>query len=136
MTIDDVVYDKTYLTIYHKAEEKLIHLQWKGYTTSEQFRDGLNTALELVREHDIQNWLGNLKLMQVILSSDEEWAGTEWYPLIAKTNLKQMAIVTSLDYFNNTVVKRIVEKSEPMINFETRYFVDLNEAFDWLTKKA
>jgi hypothetical protein len=134
MTIDDVVFDKTFLTIYYLADERLIHLQWKGYTTSDQFREGLNVALDLVREHRIENWLGNLKLMQVILSSDEEWTNTEWYPQIAQTALKRMAIVTSLDFFNNSTVKRIVEKAEPTINFETRYFVDVKDAHDWLTK--
>jgi hypothetical protein len=133
MTIDDVVFDKTFLTIYHLSEESLIHLQWKGYTTSDQFREGLNVALDLVRENHIENWLGNLKLMQVILSSDEEWTNTEWFPQIAQTTLKRMAIVTSLDFFNNTAVKRIVEKAEPTINFETRYFVDVKDAHDWLT---
>ncbi len=132
-TISDVVFDKSFLSISLVPEAKIIHLKWKGYSTSEQFREGLNAALELVQEHGIEYWLGNLKLMQVILSGDEEWATTEWYPLIVKTKVKKMAIVTSLDYFNNSTVKRIVERSEPVTNFETRYFVDVNEAYEWLT---
>lgn len=131
-TIDDVVFDKSFLTIYHKPEHKLVHLQWKDFATSLQYREGLNYALELVKEHGIENWLANLKLMQVILSSDEEWTSEIWYPLLAKTAIKKMAIVTSLDFLNNSAVKRIVTRSEPVINFETRYFVDFNEADSWL----
>ncbi len=133
MTITDVIFDKSFLTIYHQTESKLIHLKWKGYATSEQFREGLNAALELVKEHDIQHWLGNLKMMQAILSSDEEWSTQVWYPLIAETHIRKMAIVTSLDFFNNSTVKRIVTKSESVTNFETRYFVDITEAVTWLT---
>lgn len=133
MTITDVLFDKSYLTIYHQTDSKLIHLKWKGYATSEQFREGLNAALYLVKEHQIENWLGNLKMMQVILSSDEEWATEVWYPQLADTTLRKMAIVTSLDFLNNSAVKRIVSKSEPVTNFETRYFVDITEAVTWLT---
>jgi len=133
MTITDVIFDKSFLTIYHQAESKLIHLKWKGYATSEQFREGLNAALELVKEHQVEHWLGNLKMMQVILSSDEDWATEVWYPLIVETHIRKMAIVTSLDFFNNSAVKRIVDKSEPVTNFEIRYFVDITEAVTWLT---
>ncbi|MBL0339934.1 MAG: STAS/SEC14 domain-containing protein [Bacteroidetes bacterium] len=135
-TIDDVVFDKSFLAIYHKPEHKLIYMQWKDFATSQQYREGLTHALELVNEHGLEKWLGDLKMMQVILSSDEDWTNEVWYPLIAKSSLRKMAIVTSLDYFNNSAVRRIVTKAESVINFETRYFVDVNEAESWLKNNS
>jgi len=133
MTIDDVLFDKSYLTISHKAEEKLIHLKWKGFTTSEQYREGLNFALEYVRENQIENWLGNLKMMEIILPADEEWTMKVWNPMITASPIRKMAIVTSLDYLNNAAVKRIVSPYTENSNFETRFFVDVSEARSWLT---
>ena len=108
MTANDILFERDYLTIFLKPEKSQIKLKWKKFATSEQFRDGLNTALEAVREHGIKNWLANLKNMEVILPADEEWATNEWFPKIATAGLEKMAIVTSLDYFNNVSVKRIV----------------------------
>lgn len=132
MIVKDVLFDREFLAIYHEPESRLIHLKWKGFASSDNFRDGLNFALDAVKEHQIENWLGNLKLMESIHPADEEWASIEWFPKIAATSLRKMAIVTSLDYFNNTSVKRIVNSVVPVINFETRYFVDIIPAKDWL----
>ena len=88
--------------------------------------------MQAVRELQVENWLGNLKLMESILPADEEWASHTWFPQLAESPLRKMAIVTSLDYFNNTSVKRIVTSAVPIINFETRYFVDVIPAKEWL----
>jgi len=135
MTIKDVVFDKSFLTIFVHPDEKLVHLRWKGFANSEEFREGLNFALGLVREHNIQNWLGNLKLMQMIQVADEEWTTNTWYPKIVETELRKMAIVTSLDFLNNASVKRIVNASADDTTFETRYFVDVADAYAWLTEQ-
>ena len=132
MTVKDVVFDTSYLTIFFNADDSLIHLRWKGFATSEQFREGLMFALQVVSENQVENWLGNLKMMQNIQAVDEEWTNKIWYPMIAETPLKKMAIVTSLDFLNNASVRRIVKAAENEINFETRYFVDVNDAHNWL----
>lgn len=132
MTVKDVVFDTTYITIFFNPEESLVHLRWKGFASSEQFREGLNFALEVVKENQVENWLGDLKMMQAIQPADEEWSTKVWYPRLAESALNKMAIVTSLDFLNNSSVRRIVNASADEISFETRYFVDVNDAHNWL----
>ena len=136
MILTEVVFDKDFLTISFDPQHKLVYLKWKGYASSENFREGLNYALDIVKDHNAENWLGNLKLMEAIHPLDEEWAIQNWFPQIANTTLRKMAIVTSLDYFNNTSVKRIVNTVVPSICFETRYFVDTIPAREWLFSQA
>ena len=130
--MEEVLFDKSFLTIFHNPEEKLVHMKWKGHSTTEQYREGLNFALDIVREHHVENWLGDLKLMQIILPVDEDWATEIWYPLISQTGLKKMAIVTSLDFLNNSTVKRIVSSTADTTGFETRFYVDVEDAKSWL----
>ncbi len=132
MIVKDILFDKEFLSISYEPETRIVILKWKGFASSENFRDGLNFALDVVKEHRAEYWLGNLKLMESIQPADEEWASQVWFPKIAQSSLKKMAIVTSLDYFNNTSVKRIVNTAVPIINFETRYFVDVIPAKEWL----
>ena len=132
MTIDKVLYDKEHLTIYFESEHNLIRLKWKKFFTSEQYREGLTIALESANELNAGLWLANLKNMEAIAPADEDWSIEEFFPRLGKTGLQKLAIVTSLDFFNNTSVKRIVTSSQPYVNFETRYFVDEIDARAWL----
>ena len=132
MIATDILYDKEFLCIYHEPEYKLIHLRWKGYASTDNLRDALNFAFEAVKEHEVEYWLGNLKLMEAINPVDIDWVTDIWYPKISATRLKKMAIVTSLDYFNNTAVKKIVNTASDVASFETRYFVDAGPAKEWL----
>jgi len=132
MTIEDILFDKSYLTIFHIPEERLVYLKWKGYASTDQYREGLNFALDIVRDQKVENWLGDLKLMEMILPLDEDWATKVWYPLISQTSLKKMAIVTSLDFLNNAAVKRIVSTTADSTGFETRFYVDVEDARLWL----
>ena len=134
--ITEVIYNKSFLTIFYKPELKQVHLKWKGYATSAQFREGLTAALNSVQEYRVENWLGDLKLMEVILPQDEDWATFQLFPLLGSTTLKKMAIVTSLDFLNNSSVKRIVNVALPHVQFETKYFVVVVEASVWLEKTA
>lgn len=130
--ISEVIFDKNHLTIYHKPELKQIHLKWKGFASSPQFREALELALSVVQEKGVENWLGDLKHMQMILPQDEEWTTQHWFPSIAATGLKKMAIVTSLDYLNNSSVKRMMNTPPPRWTFEVQYFVDAEKACQWL----
>lgn len=134
MTINEVLYDKDHLTIYANPDLKLIHLKWKRFANSDQFREGMKVALDIVKEQGIELWLANLKLMEAISPPDEEWTINYWLPLLGDSSLQKLAIVTSLDYFNNTSVKRILNTPQPVMNFETRYFVDFADAKEWLLR--
>jgi hypothetical protein len=132
VTLETPVFVSEVVDVFHDPENKIIHIQWKRFADSKQFRDALNLGLEKVMDYGITGWLGNLKHMESILPADEEWASKHWFPKLAQTSIKKMAIVTSLDYFNNVAVKRIMNTAEPVIGFETRYFVDPQDARDWL----
>ena len=134
LTLDAILFDQDYLKISHDPDSRILHLQWKRYATSEQYRDALNFSMQKVIDHGIEGWLGNLKNMESIGPSDADWSSNIWFPQLATTTLKKMAIVTSLDYFNNTVVRKIMDAAEPVIRFETRYFVDAADALDWLKR--
>jgi hypothetical protein len=134
MTVEEVLYDKHFLTIVVHQEEKLIKLKWKGLATSEQFRDGFILSRKAILDHNLEFMLANLKMMEMIQPADEEWATVEFFPSLAKSSFRRLAIVTSLDFLNNSAIKRIVNRSSANTKFETRFFVDSPEALQWLQK--
>lgn len=132
ITLERPLYTSEVVDIFLDEEHKLVHLKWKRYADSRQFREALTMAMEFVKQYHLEGWLGNLKQMESILPADQEWSYKIWFPELAKTSLKKMAIVTSLDYFNNVAVKKIMDNAEPHLVFETRYFVDQSDARAWL----
>jgi len=134
VTLETVLFTSDVVDIFHDTDNHYVHIQWKRFADSNQFRKALEFGYDQVVEHNMTGWLGNLKHMESILPVDEEWAANVWIPKLAKTGVAKMAIVTSLDFFNNVAVKRIMQTADPVINFETRYFVDLQDARDWLSK--
>lgn len=132
--MEKIIFDKHYLTIFADEEEKEIHLRWKAFANSDELRESLNFALEYVKVHHIKRWLGNLRNMSVIKEADRSWINNEWFPQLANTGLNKMAIIISLDYFNQSAVNRIMDKAEPIIPFETEYFNDMEKAREWLNK--
>ena len=129
---DIAIYNKDHLSIFYDSETRMVRLKWKGFANSTQLREGLEAGLEIVKKEKALLWLSDLKQMQSISADDEEWIIQSWFPKIVLTGLKKMAMVTSLDYFNNTSVNRIMRSTQPLITFETEYFVDASDATKWL----
>jgi hypothetical protein len=134
MTIDAVVFDRNYLTIYHDSDHKLVYLKWKAFANSEQYREAMLFTLETIREHHIELMLGDLKQMESISPADETWTSQVYTPQLVSTHLRKVGLVSSLDYFNNMAIKRVANATVNIGNYETRFFVDASEAREWLLR--
>lgn len=134
--MEKLIFQKPFLDIFADKDKKLIHLKWKNFAASDEFRQGLNFGLEYVKNNNVESWLANLRDMSIIKEADRDWTNKEWFPLIAKTNLKKMAIIVSHDYFNQSAVTRIMNKAGEVIGFQTEYFNDIDRAREWLMKES
>lgn len=121
-----------YVTVTSEVELGMITLTWTGFAPSPVFRSILEDALLNVRLHNISFWLADLRLMNAILRQDEQWSTNDWFPRLAASGLKKMAILTSSDYFNQMSVDRIMSNAGPALPFEVAYFEDPSSARDWL----
>lgn len=121
-----------YVTVESETEQGLITLTWTGFAPSPVFRSILEDALLNVRLHKLSFWLADLRQMNAILRQDEQWSANDWFPRLANSGLKRMAILTSSDYFNQMSVERIMSHASPVLPFEVGYFDDLGAARGWL----
>jgi hypothetical protein len=117
--------------IYPDLESGIIIMDWEGYATSEQFREGTETMLNLLIENKVNKALGNIRDMVLIGTDDQKWMETNFLPRAIRFGFKACAIVTPTSYFNKIAVETIsykVEKEKLMINF----FDTREEAKAWL----
>lgn len=127
-----VVRQDEYVTIRVSPGERLIMLTWTGYAPSAAYRAILEEAQQQVRRLELTRWLADLRFMDAILMQDEHWTVTDWFPRLAHSGLKRMAILTSSSYFNRMSVDRIMTASSPELPFATAYFDDVEKAKAWL----
>lgn len=120
------------MTVESEPDTGLITLTWTGFAPSTVFRSILEDALMNVRLQHLSFWLADLRKMNAILRQDEQWSANDWFPRLAASGLKRMAILTSSDYFNQTSVDRIMSDATPELTFTVSYFDDPATARAWL----
>ncbi len=131
---DQIIREDEHVVVMLNTRENLIRLTWRGYAPSPVFRSILEDALSNVKLHDLQFWLADLREMAAILRQDETWTVNDWFPRIATSGLRRMAILMSDDFFNVSSVDRIMDGAAPKIQFEVRYFRTPEEAMGWFVE--
>ncbi|HVD96595.1 MAG TPA: hypothetical protein VNB90_00230 [Cytophagaceae bacterium] len=117
--------------IYPDLDSGIIMMDWEGYATSQQFREGTETMLNLLIENRFHKVLGNIKDMVLIGADDQKWMETNFLPRAIRFGFKACAIVRPINYFNKVAVETIsykVEKEKLLIQF----FDTPEEAKSWL----
>jgi hypothetical protein len=117
--------------IYPDKTSGIIIMDWEGYATSEQFREGTETMLNLLIEQRAHKVLANIRDMVLIAADDQKWMEINFLPRAIRFGFKACAIVRPTNYFNKVAVETIsfkVEKEKLQINF----FDTTEEAKVWL----
>jgi hypothetical protein len=128
-----IIYQKDFITIYHDANRKMLHLEWHTFATSEGFREALLTAVEYAVVKKVECWIANTKNMKAIRQQDQQWTIDTFFPLFLRTGPQKLATVISDDIFNQMAVSNIIAKTTfPTNNFEHQYFSTYQAALDWI----
>ncbi len=111
----------------------MVRTQWKGFANSEEYRQILNTYLQLVTEKKVLRWIGDNTNAKAIRPSDQEWTVQEWAPKFsAQGNVERMAVIVSKDIFNKMAVDNILLKAGIAVRFDTHYFDNEAAALAWV----
>ncbi len=117
--------------IYPDTEAGIIVMDWEGYATSQQFREGTETMLNLLIENRMHKVLGNIRDMVLIGAEDQKWMETNFFPRAIRFGFKACAILKPTNYFNKIAVETISFKVEKE-KLEIQFFDTAEEARTWL----
>ncbi|WKN44069.1 STAS/SEC14 domain-containing protein [Tunicatimonas pelagia] len=123
--------DENYLQVRYEEEVPCVVMEWKEFATSEEFRTGLNKGLSLLTDKGTENWLADLRKMDVIDPEDEKWSNEDWFPRALAGGVKKMALIPSEDVFNSLSVENIMSEVANT-DLVIHYFEDPDEAKSWL----
>ncbi len=118
--------------IYFNEEIDAVVMEWDGYATSKQFREGTELMLNMLIKHQASKVLADTKDMLIIGMEDQQWMDMEFLPRAIKFGFKAIALIKPDSYFNKVAIESIsykVDKEKLMINF----FDSIEEAKLWLS---
>jgi hypothetical protein len=119
--------------IYFDKEIHAVIMEWNGYATSKQFKEGTELMLNTLIKNNCSKVLADIKDMKIIAMEDQQWLNEEFLPRATTFGFKAIAIVKPHYYFNKVAVETIsykVDKEKLAINF----FDNAEEAKEWLKK--
>ena len=119
--------------IYFDEEINAVVMEWNGYATSKQFKQGTELMLNMLIKNNCSKVLADIKDMKIIAMEDQQWLNEEFLPRATTFGFKAIAIVKPNYYFNKVAVETIsykADKEKLTINF----FDDSEEAKEWLRK--
>ena len=119
--------------IYFDKDLDCVVMEWDGYATSKQFKQGTELMLNTLIQNNCSKVLADIKDMKIIAMEDQQWLNEEFLPRATTFGFKAIAIVKPNYYFNQVAVETIsykVDKDKLTINF----FDKIEEAKTWLSK--
>ena len=128
-------YEKDHLTAQYNEELDAVVMNWDNFAQGEEFRDGLDAGLELIKKENAENWLADLREMGTVADDDQEWSNNNWFPRAMETSLSQMAIVQPESVIANMSVENIMQEVGDG-ELTTHYFDSRPEATEWLQEQS
>ena len=119
--------------IYFDKEINCVVMEWDGYATSKQFKQGTELMLNTLIQNNCSKVLADIKDMKIIAMEDQQWLNEEFLPRATLFGFKAIAIVKPDYYFNQVAVETIsykADKDKLTINF----FDNIEDAKAWLAK--
>jgi len=106
--------------IYFDKDLDAVVMEWNGYATSTQFREGTELMLNVLIQNNCSKVLADIRDMVLIGMDDQKWLESGFLPRAIKFGFKKIAIIKPTAYFNKVAVETVsykIDKEKLMINF-------------------
>lgn len=117
--------------IYFEEASNVVVMEWDGYATSDQFREGTELMLNTLIRNNASKVLADIKDMVLIGLEDQKWLESSFLPRAIKFGFKAIAIIRPENYFNKVAVESISFKIDQE-KLKINVFDNLEEAKAWL----
>jgi len=125
------VLDTDYATLWFYPETKVVRHEFHRFIYGPEFRNVLNTGLELFKKDGANKWLSDDRKNSALPTEDLTWAMEDWAPRVFDAGWKYWAIVmpdkVAGQLNMNRFMKRYIDNG-----LTIQVFSDADEALKWL----
>lgn len=124
-------FNEKHLFLAYDEDLKAIIQVWKGFFSSESFREGVNKTNQLfAMKKPVSKFLVDISESSVIKKEDTEWAAKNAIPIAIKNGLKYYGFVLPENIFTQVSLKNFRQDlNQPTL--EVQIFDNLDTAKEW-----
>ncbi len=131
-----VIVDEKHLFLEYDEELKCVIQVWKGFFSSELFREGCNKTNALFeKQKPVTKFLVDISESSVIKKEDTEWAAINAIPTAIKNGLKYYGFVLPKNAFTQVSLNNF-RKDLNQPTLEVQLFDSLDRAKKWAEEAA
>ena len=127
------LFENTNIVIEQDKKLKCLIQNWKGFATSEKFREAIEKTIELFKSHEYNKILSNTHDFGLVRKEDTDWSNTYAMPLLLENGLQFVAFVQPRSAFSQISVENFSQGAQNKA--EIRYFNEVQKAREWMAKK-
>jgi hypothetical protein len=120
--------------VFHDDEHNCVVMQWRGYFTSPEFREGTEKMLDKLIESSSNKVLADVKEMTLIGIEDQHWLENNFIPRAVQYGFRALAILRPESYFNKVAIETVSYKVEQE-KLRIAFFDNKDDAVRWLTEQ-
>ena len=122
--------------LQYDAAARFVRASWRPDAPLERFTGALEQIMEFSRQRGVEQWLMNIDWLPPLGPSEQEWILAGWFPAMAHTAVRHLALVLPLDLHNQMVAVTPMHLPGLAMSFELHFFADDASAFAWLLDQA
>ena len=106
-------------------------MEWAGYFTVDQFKEGTEKMLNCMKQHQSKKVLALIRDMMLIGAEEQKWLEVSFLPRAIEQGFKACALLTPFYHFSKVAVENItwkIDKKKLIVNL----FDNEQEARNWL----
>lgn len=123
-----IIYQVPTVTVEYNEEKHQIIQKWKGFSTSEVFRDAIMKTTEFAKANKVTSIISDTLEQAIVKPEDIEFAASRM-PMIAFGNIKAFAFIMPKSVFTQMSVKKFSNESGVDL---IRYFDSYQSAQKWI----
>lgn len=120
-------------SVFHDTEFNGVHVIYEGFLKPEEFKAIGKEAINTMKTQKLSKVLGDTGQIKVMSQENQEWIQNHWFPNAIQSGLKHIAMIVPNNVFGQTSVTATNEEAEKNEMVNLRYFIDKNEAIEWLS---
>lgn len=126
-------FEKFYCKIYFHDDLKAVHLDWNAQSTSGQFREACDFALNLLIEKKARKMIADNSKVSAVSEENQNWLIENWFPRAIEKGFEYSAVIQSNKEGVKSALQFIVSKVSTN-HVIVQNFQELSSAKQWLKK--
>ena len=129
----EILYENEIVSLIYVRTDRLIELQWKLKSTSDEFKKSFLLAADFAKKNKVQFFLSDIRNEGLVDIEDIRWLEQVILPQAVDVGVQRIAIIAEESLYSNLYAETLKKKIE-RLPISVGLFTDVSSARSWVLK--